>query len=88
MALDMEEEVEGGRRKRRKSRKRGGRGSVDSTTHVASSHEDTTSGAVHCFQDERGNWQTYTFGTDSQVALLEFYYYFIFLLLPAFFIDC
>ncbi|XP_076061039.1 pecanex isoform X2 [Oratosquilla oratoria] len=30
-------------------------------THLASSHEDTTEGAVHCFQDEQGNWFTYTF---------------------------
>ncbi|CAL4065765.1 unnamed protein product, partial [Meganyctiphanes norvegica] len=30
-------------------------------THLAASHEDTTDGAVHCFQDERGNWFTYTF---------------------------
>ncbi|XP_069973130.1 pecanex-like protein 1 isoform X2 [Penaeus vannamei] len=30
-------------------------------THLASSHEDTSDGAVHCFQDERGNWFTYTF---------------------------
>nr|XP_045624558.1 pecanex-like protein 1 isoform X2 [Procambarus clarkii] len=30
-------------------------------THLAVSHEDTSDGAVHCFQDERGNWFTYTF---------------------------
>ena len=30
-------------------------------THIASSHEDTSDGAVHCFQDEKGNWFTYTF---------------------------
>ncbi|MPC31806.1 Pecanex-like protein 1 [Portunus trituberculatus] len=30
-------------------------------THLAFSHEDTSDGAVHCFQDEQGNWLTYTF---------------------------
>ncbi|XP_067123903.1 pecanex-like protein 1 isoform X2 [Centruroides vittatus] len=34
-------------------------------THLASSHNDTTSGAVHCFQDEHGNWLTYTFDENS-----------------------
>lgn len=34
-------------------------------THLATSHEDTTSGAVHVFQDERGNWFTYTFDDNS-----------------------
>ncbi|CAD6194804.1 unnamed protein product [Caenorhabditis auriculariae] len=29
--------------------------------HIASGHEDTTQGAVHSFQDEEGNWWTYTF---------------------------
>ncbi|XP_064603904.1 pecanex-like protein 1 isoform X2 [Liolophura sinensis] len=33
--------------------------------HLATSHDDTTEGAVHCFQDERGNWLTYTFGKES-----------------------
>ncbi|XP_013392762.1 pecanex-like protein 1 [Lingula anatina] len=33
--------------------------------HLATSHEDTTEGAVHCFQDEMGNWYTYTFGEGS-----------------------
>lgn len=28
-------------------------------THIAESHEDTTVGAVHVFQDERGNWFRY-----------------------------
>ncbi len=41
-------------------------------THLATDHEDTTEGAVHCFQDEFGNWHSYTFsqestGTASQV---------------------
>lgn len=34
-------------------------------THIATDHEDTTEGAVHCFQDEFGNWHSYTFGTES-----------------------
>ena len=34
-------------------------------THLAKSHEDTNVGAVHVFQDERGNWLTYTFDDNS-----------------------
>ncbi|KAH9518226.1 hypothetical protein DERF_008817 [Dermatophagoides farinae] len=34
-------------------------------THFATSHEDTTVGAVHVFQDEHGNWFTYTFDENS-----------------------
>lgn len=30
-------------------------------THLASSHEDTSDGAVHVFRDENGQWMTYTF---------------------------
>lgn len=30
-------------------------------THLSHAHDDTTAGAVHCFQDEFGNWMTYTF---------------------------
>jgi hypothetical protein len=30
-------------------------------THIAMSHDDTSEGAVHCFRDEHGNWQSYTF---------------------------
>jgi len=30
-------------------------------THIATSHDDTSEGAVHCFRDEHGNWQSYTF---------------------------
>ncbi|XP_035223294.1 pecanex-like protein 1 isoform X2 [Stegodyphus dumicola] len=52
-------------------------------THLASSHNDTSPGAIHCFQDEHGNWLTYTFdenstgiarglGTATDVRLLEF----------------
>jgi hypothetical protein len=33
--------------------------------HLAMNHSDTTEGAVHCFQDEFGNWHSYSFGTDS-----------------------
>jgi len=75
MVLDeRKQEDEGAKRKRRKSRKRGrskeetSRDDVARSAHVAASHEDTTSGAVHCFQDEKGNWQTYQFGGDSQVS--------------------
>jgi hypothetical protein len=31
-------------------------------THLAVDYEDTSEGAVHCFQDEFGNWHSYTFG--------------------------
>uniref|UniRef100_T1IPX1 Pecanex-like protein n=1 Tax=Strigamia maritima TaxID=126957 RepID=T1IPX1_STRMM len=34
--------------------------------HLANSHNDTTVGAVHCFQDEYGNWLTYTFDENSR----------------------
>lgn len=30
-------------------------------THLATSHNDTSDGSVHCFRDEHGNWMTYTF---------------------------
>ena len=33
--------------------------------HIAVDHSDTSEGAVHCFQDEFGNWHTYRFGPDS-----------------------
>ncbi|XP_071440736.1 pecanex-like protein 1 isoform X2 [Hetaerina americana] len=41
--------------------------------HIATSHDDTTEGAMHTFQDEFGNWRTYTFdergtGTASTVS--------------------
>ena len=36
-----------------------------SGTHLATDHEDTTEGAIHCFQDEFGNWHSYTFGQES-----------------------
>ena len=34
-------------------------------THLATDHEDTSEGAVHCFQDEFGNWHSYTFSQTS-----------------------
>lgn len=34
-------------------------------THVAYDHEDTTQGAIHSFQDEKGNWWTYAFDEQS-----------------------
>ena len=37
----------------------------DNVPHIATDHDDTSTGAVHCFKDEFGNWQTYTFGGDS-----------------------
>nr|XP_026694133.1 pecanex-like protein 1 isoform X2 [Ciona intestinalis] len=39
-----------------------------SNIHFATNHADTTEGAVHCFQDEFGNWLTYTFGGNTAVA--------------------
>ncbi len=33
--------------------------------HIAVDHTDTSEGAVHCFQDEYGNWHSYRFGSDS-----------------------
>lgn len=33
--------------------------------HFATTHEDTSTGAIHCFQDEFGQWYTYTFGDDG-----------------------
>ncbi|XP_023334859.1 uncharacterized protein LOC111706259 [Eurytemora carolleeae] len=38
-------------------------------THFAENHEDTTAGAVHCYQDEYGNWHSYTFGIDGWFGL-------------------
>uniref|UniRef100_A0A914W0W0 Pecanex-like protein n=1 Tax=Plectus sambesii TaxID=2011161 RepID=A0A914W0W0_9BILA len=35
--------------------------SMRGDTHVATNHEDTSQGAVHSFQDEDGNWFTYSF---------------------------
>ncbi|XP_022083039.1 pecanex-like protein 1 isoform X2 [Acanthaster planci] len=33
--------------------------------YMASAHDDSSPGAVHCFQDEHGNWMTYTFDENS-----------------------
>ncbi|CAG9123011.1 unnamed protein product [Plutella xylostella] len=33
----------------------------ENSVHFATSFEDTTEGAVHCFMDEYGNWMSYTF---------------------------
>lgn len=33
--------------------------------HFATSFEDTTDGAIHCFMDEYGNWMSYTFDKNS-----------------------
>ncbi|KAK6621304.1 hypothetical protein RUM43_011610 [Polyplax serrata] len=45
--------------------------SSNSGTHLATSHDDTSQGAVHCFQDERGNWMSYTFDSQS-ISLSHF----------------
>ena len=37
--------------------------------HLSSAHDDTSAGAVHCFQDEFGNWLTYTFNGDGSAAV-------------------
>ncbi|XP_064621323.1 pecanex-like protein 1 isoform X3 [Lineus longissimus] len=42
----------------------------NSGRHLAQTHEDTTEGAVHCFQDEHGNWLTYTFEENSSGVAL------------------
>ncbi|CAH1791928.1 unnamed protein product [Owenia fusiformis] len=42
--------------------------------HMASDHNDTSDGAVHCFQDEHGNWLTYSFGetsTGTAIGVIE-----------------
>ncbi|RUS84715.1 hypothetical protein EGW08_007543, partial [Elysia chlorotica] len=39
--------------------------------HIATSHDDTTDGAVHWFQDEQGNWMSYTFGENSSGVALN-----------------
>lgn len=36
-----------------------------SNVHFATSFEDTTDGAIHCFVDEYGNWMSYTFDKNS-----------------------
>ncbi|XP_055880236.1 pecanex-like protein 1 isoform X3 [Biomphalaria glabrata] len=39
--------------------------------HLATSHDDTTDGAVHWFQDEQGNWMSYSFGENSSGVALN-----------------
>ncbi|OWF38383.1 pecanex-like protein 1 [Mizuhopecten yessoensis] len=39
--------------------------SGNQSVHMAASHDDTTEGAVHWFQDDQGNWLSYTFGENS-----------------------
>ncbi|EFP03226.1 hypothetical protein CRE_28183 [Caenorhabditis remanei] len=39
--------------------------------HIAQGHEDTSQGAVHTFQDEDGNWWTYTFDENSGVGTAQ-----------------
>ena len=51
--------------RKREKKQRGSKGYV---AHIATDHDDTTTGAVHCFKDEFGNWQTYTFGGESLAA--------------------
>ncbi|GBP53300.1 Pecanex-like protein 1 [Eumeta japonica] len=36
-----------------------------SNVHFATSFDDTTDGAIHCFLDEYGNWMSYTFDKNS-----------------------
>lgn len=36
-----------------------------SNVHFATSFDDTTDGAIHCFMDEYGNWMSYTFDKNS-----------------------
>ena len=51
-----------------KKREKRSRRHRDNVPHIATDHDDTSQGAVHCFKDEFGNWQTYTFGGDSLVS--------------------
>lgn len=44
---------------------------VGEAGHLATSHDDTTDGAVHWFQDEQGNWMSYTFGENSSGVALN-----------------
>lgn len=39
--------------------------------HIAQTHEDTSQGAVHTFQDEEGTWFTYTFDENSGVGTAQ-----------------
>ena len=57
-------EQELGVRKREKKSRR----QRDNVPHIATDHDDTSTGAVHYFEDEFGNIQTYTFGGETQAA--------------------
>ncbi|XP_050550189.1 pecanex-like protein 1 isoform X4 [Spodoptera frugiperda] len=39
--------------------------SNSNNVHFATSFDDTTDGAIHCFMDEYGNWMSYTFDKNS-----------------------
>ncbi|XP_063385442.1 protein pecanex [Cydia fagiglandana] len=38
---------------------------TSNSVHFATSFDDTTDGAIHCFMDEYGNWMSYTFDKNS-----------------------
>ncbi|XP_053374613.1 pecanex-like protein 1 isoform X2 [Mercenaria mercenaria] len=44
---------------------------IANNSHIAESHEDTTEGATHLFQDEDGNWFSYTFGDGTAGVALS-----------------
>lgn len=49
-------------------------GSTGPGRHIASSHDDTSEGAIHYFQDEHGNWHSYTFaepGSSSAIPTIR-----------------
>jgi len=48
----------------------GGSSSIE-PKHLATTHEDTSTGAVHCFKDEFGQWYSYTFGDDSSQPIAQ-----------------
>ncbi|KAK3093672.1 hypothetical protein FSP39_018732 [Pinctada imbricata] len=57
-----------GRSRRRGQRKSKSRSQKEKDKHIAKSHDDTSQGAVHWFQDEKGQWFSYTFGDESGTA--------------------
>lgn len=44
---------------------------IANNSHIAESHEDTSEGATHLFQDEDGNWFSYTFGDGTAGVALS-----------------
>lgn len=42
-----------------------------SSVHFATSFDDTSDGAIHCFMDEYGNWMSYTFDKNSSGIALS-----------------